>query len=106
MNAAAPVRAPDGAYAWSSLRGWLYDPDGPSDAVEGDVILTVSSDGLLRGVLPTDRAPLSAVLRVEGDVVEVVQRLDDLADRAAGLDTGLAVEVAALKHRVRRLETT
>ena len=61
-------------------------------------------DGWLHGVTEHDGAPLSAVLRIDGDVAGVVQRTDALADPAAGLETGLAVEVAALRGRLRQLE--
>ena len=50
----------------------------------GETVLVVSRDGCPRGVTSTARAPLAALLRVEGDIAEVVQRLDDLADTVAG----------------------
>lgn len=133
MNSEAqPIRAPQGAIAWTAVDGFAYDEhEVPRHVDAGELVLVVSSDGMLRGVQPHDHAPMIAVVRVEADVVEVIQRLEELAggtasvrdvnelrarmtaavhrvdvleDRATGLDTGLAVEVAALKHRVRRLE--
>lgn len=138
------MRAPQGAVAWTPEDGFLYRNDPVPVALEaGDLVLVVSDDGELRGVTPHDRAPLAAMLRVDGDLADVVTRLDeiadelavlerqagarltaavhrlstleelharlaervsDLGDRAEGLDTGLATEVAALKHRVRTLE--
>ena len=102
MNIEQHVRAPAGAVAWSTLRGWLYEPHEAAE-VEGDVILLVSSDGLVHGVLPNARAPLVAVLRVEADMADVVQRIDDLADRAAGMDVAEAGDKAEVLARLRAL---
>lgn len=112
MNAAEPLRAPVGAVGWSPDAGWLYDTQEVVKRVDRDAyVLVVSNDGYLRGVTPTDRAPLVAVVRVDGDLAEVVARLDDLADRAHGLDVSEATDVnelrarvTALVHRVDRLE--
>ena len=102
---AQPVRAPAGARAWTPDIGWLYEREEVPRHVEaGAVALVVSDDGWLRGVTDDDHAPLAAVLRIDGDLAEVVERIDALADRAEGLDTGLAVEVSMLKARVRQLE--
>ena len=106
MSAAQPVRAPQGAVAWTPQAGWVYDHLELPQRVEGDsyVLMVSEHDGRLRGVTANDTAPLLAVLRVEADVAEIVRRLDDLADRAEGASTDVAVEVAALKRRVRKLE--
>lgn len=139
------LRAPAGAIGWTPDSGWIYDEHEAPAALEehGGLVLVVSDDGMVRGVTSSDRAPLSAVLRVDGDLVDVVTRLDEVADELAvlerqagarliallhrvdtlegvharlaervsdigdkqiGQDTDLAVEVAALKSRVRRLE--
>ena len=99
------VRAPQGALAWTAVHGWLYEHEmAPSPTDTRDLLLVVSEDGYLRGVAFHDRAPLVAVLRIDGDLTEIVARIDNLADRVVGLDTGLAVEVSMLKGRVRQLE--
>lgn len=138
------MKAPAGAVAWVPEDGFLYRNDPLPVALEdGDLVLIVSDDGELRGVQPHDRAPLSAILRVDADLVDVVTRLDevadelvvlerqvsarmtavvhrvgvveelharlaervsDLGDRAEGLDTAVASEVAALTARLRQLE--
>lgn len=121
-----PIRAPAGAVGWTASAGYLFDSaELTHRATAGEVVLVVPAEGMLRGVTPDNRAPLLAVLRLDGDLVDVVTRLDDLSDRidqvtrmhdalaepvsdlgdrAAGLDTGLAVEVSTLKGRVRKLE--
>ena len=105
QNDAQPVRAPQGALGWSPDGGWLYEPTEVRSSVDaGHMTLVVSDDGWLRGVTDHDRAPLAAVLRIDGDLVEVVARLDQLAERAEAADTGNAVEIAALRGRVRQLE--
>ena len=75
------------------------------------MVLIISADGVVRGVQPHAVAPLAAVLRIDADLAEVVARLDDLADRAHGLDVSEATDVyelrarvTALVHRVRQLE--
>lgn len=105
QNDAHLIRAPQGAIAWTTADGWLYDGDPmPTTPDIGDLVLMVSPDGYLRGVTLHDRAPLASLLRIDADLAEVVRRIDHLADRAEGLDTSTAVEVAMLKGRVRRLE--
>lgn len=99
------VHAPQGALAWTAMGGWRYAGDrAPSTTETGDLVLVVSDDGYLRGVTLHDRAPLIALLRIDGQLTEIVARIDQLADRVAGLDTGLAVDVSMLKGRVRQLE--
>lgn len=88
---AEPVRVPNGAQAWIAREAWLYEADGvPVELAAGQLVLVVSDDGYVRGIGPDDLAPLAAVLRIDGDVTEIVLRLGDLKDRAAGFDTGLA----------------
>lgn len=109
-----PVRAPRGALAWTAHTGFVYDSNvmaGIDAAEAGDLVLMVSDDGYLHGVLPHDRTPLAALLRVEADVdalrrvvADLGARVGDLGDRVEGRDTGEAVELVALKARVRRLE--
>ena len=36
MNAAEPLRAPQGAHGWSPHTGWLYSPDELAERVDGD----------------------------------------------------------------------
>lgn len=131
------VRAPQGARGWTASGGYVYDETEMPRRLEGGaMLLVVSHDGYVRGVTERDHAPLAAILRLDGDLHEVVARLDELADelrgrqsavadrldqltrlhaelstrvgdlgdRAAGLDTSLAVEVAGLKSRVGALE--
>jgi len=99
------IRAPQGAIAWTPDLGYLYEREEVPRHVEASsVVLVVGSDGWLEGVTNHDRALLTSLLRIDADLDQLVQRLDELADRAAGLDTGLAVEVNALKGRVRQLE--
>ena len=96
------IRAPQHAVAWVPETGYLYEPsEVPTHLEAGAVVLVVGSDGYVRGVT---HAELAAVLRIDGDLDQLVQRVEELGDRAAGLDTGLAVEVAALRGRVRQLE--
>ena len=105
QNDAQPIRAPQGALAWTPAEGYLYERSEIAVHVAaGSMVLVVSDDGYLRGVTERDRAPLAALLRLEGDLTEVVRRLDDLGEAVAGFDAGVAVDLSALKGRVRRLE--
>lgn len=104
MNAAEPLRAPQGARAWTPSRGFVYEHSETAAAVEaGDSVHVVSRDGFLRGVSPTNRAPLRALLRIETDLAELVQRLGDLADSVAGLDAAEAGDKAEVLVRLRAL---
>ncbi|MBW3605399.1 MAG: hypothetical protein KY460_10925 [Actinobacteria bacterium] len=104
-NDATLIRAPQGALAWTAPDGWLYEPTEVRSSVDaGHMTLIVDDNGWLRGVTPHDGAPLAAVLRMDADLTQLVQGLGDLAERAQGLDTGLAVEMSMLKGRVRQLE--
>lgn len=95
------IRAPQGALAWTPARGYLYEPaEVPAHVEAGELVLVVSDDGYLRGVAHYDRAPLASLLRVEGDLAEIVARLDDLGDTVAGIDTGIATDVNMLRARM------
>lgn len=95
-----PIPAPQGAIAWTPDTGYLYEPgEVPIHVETGAVVLVVSDDGQLRGVKAHDRVPLAAVLRVEGDIAEVVMRLDDLGDHVAGIDTSVASDSNGLRAR-------
>lgn len=101
MNAAEPLRAPDGARGWAPHTGWLYSGDELAEHVDGDAyVLTVSGDGLLRGVTDHDPAPLRALLRVEVDVTEIAARIDDLADTVAGQDIDEATDINMMRARM------
>lgn len=112
QNNAQPIPAPQGAVAWTPSRGFVYERPEAAAAVDaGETVHVVSRDGYLRGVAPSNRAPLVALLRVEGDVAELVARVGDLGETVAGLDAGESVDVsdlrsrvAALTHRVVQLE--
>lgn len=118
MNDALPgpvsVAAPDGAIAWSVSLGFIDDLDELTEArIDGDLLLPVTDDdpaGLVASV--EGDAPLACVVRIDRELLtltrvlaRLAERVSDLGDRAAGLDTGIAVEVAQLKTRVRKLET-
>lgn len=101
MNAAEPIRAPEGAVGWTARGGYLYERgDMPRRVVAGEMVLVVSADGMVRGV--TEPA-LAAVLRLDGDMAEVVQRLAEVGETVAGVDTGAAGDVAELRTRMRSL---
>ena len=77
---------------------------GLAERVDGDAyVLTVSSDGMLRGVTDHDPAPLRALVRVEVYMTEIVERLDDLGDTVAGLDAAEAGDKAEVMVRLRAL---
>lgn len=84
------MRAPQGAIAWTPAIGWMYEPvDLRERVTAGHYVLVVSErDGIVRGLTETTTAPLSAVLRIDADVTELVLRLNDIAeyvaDRLAG----------------------
>jgi len=103
VNTSEPLRAPAGARGWTPADGWLYDGDELPERVDEGPMLVVSDDGMLRGVTRRDRAPLTAVLRVDADLAEVVARLDDLGDRLVGVDTAEATDVNELRARVTAL---
>ncbi|HSJ44310.1 MAG TPA: hypothetical protein VK923_06480 [Euzebyales bacterium] len=50
-----------------------------------------------------DPAPLRALVRVEVDMTEIVERLDDLGDTVAGLDAAEAGDKAEVMVRLRVL---
>lgn len=113
------VRAPVRAIGWSPMRGFIDELSELTEArLEGELVLDVT-DGREPVVEAVEGdCPLSIAVRVDREVSELrrvvarlvdrvaplERRVDVLEDRAAGLDMGLAVEVAALKTRVRRLE--
>lgn len=94
------IRAPHRAVAWTPAGGWLYSPDDVPILVEdGDLVIVVSDDGVIRGVTNHDRAPLSAMLRIDGDVSQLVERIADLEQPISELKA----RVDALVARVDRL---
>ena len=112
---AEPIRAPAGAIAWTPDDGWLYHAaDLPERVTAGHYTLVVSDDGHLRGVSDTQPAPLAAVLRIDADVSELVQRVGDLAEEQtaqsdrwaamlAGASAGEALDVSELRRQLRAL---
>lgn len=110
------VQAPAGALGWTASRGFITDTDELYEArLEGELMLEVTDppDPQPWGVVADVEGdcPLAVAVRVDREVAELrrlhvrlAARVSDLGDRAAGLDTGIATEVAALKARVRRLE--
>lgn len=82
MSGERPVRAPAGAVAWEPARGWLYPGDEPSSAEALDaaspVFIVSSRDGAVHGVSRNEPAPLVAVLRLETDVAQLVERVNEL----------------------------
>jgi hypothetical protein len=76
-----PIRAPQGSIAWTPRDGWVYDPvDMPTRVADGHYVLVVSErDGMVRGVTGTTTAPLTAVLRIDADLTELVHTLNDIA---------------------------
>lgn len=114
---AVDVLAPTGAIAWSPAAGFIDHPDELFELRgAGELLLDVTDAPTGSGPMGVVEAvegdaPLACIVRVDREVTDLrrvhaalAQRVSDLGDRAAGLDTGLAVEVAALKTRVRRLE--
>jgi hypothetical protein len=80
----ADVRAPQGAVGWTPRDGWAFDvAELPTHVEDGDYVLTVSADGLIRGLTAVTTAPLIALLRVEADVAELVEALRDVAEHSA-----------------------
>jgi hypothetical protein len=80
----ADVRAPAGAVGWTPRAGWAFDvAELPTHVEDGDYVLTVSADGLVRGVTAVTGAPSLALLRVEADMVELVEALRDVAESFA-----------------------
>jgi hypothetical protein len=70
------VHAPKVAVAWAASRGWIYD-DLDLDAVRGradDVVVLVDDDRWVRNL--AGPAPLAAVVRVDRDLQELVDRYD------------------------------
>ena len=107
------IRAPQGAIAWTPTDGWVYDAVELPDHIEqGHYVVVVSErDGMVRGVTAYTTAPLVALLRVDADLAEVVERVGELGEQLAGLGTGEALDMnevrarlAAIVHRVTRLE--
>lgn len=85
------VRAPQGARGWTASGGYVYDETEMPRRLEGGaMLLVVSADGYVRGVQPHATAPLAAVLRLDGDVAEVVLRLDELGDELHGRQSAVA----------------
>jgi hypothetical protein len=75
---------PAGAVGWTPRDGWAFDvAELPTHVDDGDYVLTVSADGLVRGVTAVTGAPLLALLRVEADVAELVEALHDVAEAFA-----------------------
>jgi hypothetical protein len=72
------VRAPQGAVGWTPTTGWLYDVrDLPDHVDAGHYVIVVSeSDGMVR-LNSIETAPLAAVLRLETDVAELRNRVED-----------------------------
>jgi hypothetical protein len=68
---------------------WCPSLEGQVDAElhthveDGDYVLTVSADGLIRGVTAVTGAPLIALLRVESDLAGLVAALHDIAEHFA-----------------------
>lgn len=106
-----PVRAPAAAVCWSPDSGWIFDEREAQRALtDNGWALMVASDGRVH-VGEDETAPLAAMLRVDADVAELVERVGDLGDQGAALETAESVDVAelrtnmaALATRVRRLE--
>jgi hypothetical protein len=77
--------------AWTPIAGWLYEADEAREMAErGPLMIAVSDDGRVH--VDQGAAVLSAVLRIDADVTELVLRLQDIADQAheafAALRTG------------------
>jgi hypothetical protein len=78
------VRAPAGAVGWTPSTGYVFEPvDLPTRVTDGDYVLIVSADGLVKGVTPVTTAPLVAQLRLETELAEVVSALHDVAETFA-----------------------
>lgn len=98
-----PLRAPADAICWSPADGWVFDEHEAQRALtDNGWALVVASDGRVH-VGDDETAPLASVIRLDGDLAEVVLRLDDLGDTVAGVDTGEAADVAELRTRVAAL---
>ncbi|HSJ45287.1 MAG TPA: hypothetical protein VK923_11455 [Euzebyales bacterium] len=110
------VQAPAEALAWSPAHGFVVDLAELLEARgEGERTLEVTDapDGHPFGVIADveGEAPLASLIRVDRMLVDMqraqralAERLADIIDRQSGQDTDIAVEVAALKARVLRLE--
>jgi hypothetical protein len=100
---AEPIRAPQGAIAWTPTDGWLYErAEMPTRIEGGDVVYVVSADGRVRGITPSMTAPLAAVLRIDADLADLVTRLNDLAEAHSDEITELRGRQDALVARVDR----
>lgn len=76
---AVEVRAPQGAVGWTPTVGYVYDVRDLPDHIEpGHYVLVVSErDGMVH-VNGIETAPLSAVLRLETNFVELLTRIDEM----------------------------
>lgn len=110
------VQAPTGALGWGASRGFIDDTDELLEAHgEGELVLDVTDvlDGRPFGVVADVEgdSPLAVAVRIDRELTELrraharlAERVSDVGDKQVGQDTDLAVEVAAIKARVRRLE--
>lgn len=79
-----PIPAPQDALGWSPEDGFIYDRKVLTDRLaQGWYVHMISDDGRLYGVMAQDRAPLAAVLRLEGDVASLVEALGDFGEYVA-----------------------
>ena len=68
------VHAPDDALAWAASYGWIRDRlDLDQVRARTDLVIDVGDDRWLRDLIGP--APLAAVVRVDRDVQEVIDRL-------------------------------
>ena len=79
------VKAPEGARGWTATTGYIHEvADMPTHIEQGHYTLVVSErDGRVR-ISGTETAPLSALLRVETELVELREALLDIAELFAG----------------------
>lgn len=74
------VRAPNDAVAWSPTHGFIFDPAEHQALLDhGDVVLGVNKIGDVTDVEDTS---LVALIRIERGVVDLYDRLRDIADHA------------------------
>lgn len=112
-----PVTPPPGAVGWTVADGWLFDEHTAAAALDRGSVHVVAQDGHCH-VGDHEHAPIASVMRADRQRVELAiqiddlqrmharlsERVGDLGDKQAGLDTDQSMELIALKRRVRQLE--
>jgi hypothetical protein len=78
------VHAPDDTLAWASSYGWIRDRlDLDQVRARNDLVIDVGDDRWVRDLLGP--APLAAVVRVDRDLQEFIDRLNEFVARLSDL---------------------